>query len=345
MSFGERLKEARILSGMRQLDAAKAMGMSRPTLSAIEADKRPLRASEVHEFAALYHVSTASLMEDEDPELLTVTHSSDAEIDPSEVDLELAEELQLLEPCGKDNEVPVFVIRNAEVSGWRFLKDDDKMARFSLVTSDGRTIDSVIFRNAAAAYEAVTSGKVDIFCNIEQIELAINKKRVVSFCYFDLDEKRCRVYRKDGQRYYADPIALVYSEDNYYLVTYNRKYDANTNYRVDRIEDIRIEDEHLCGQAQIRKGRASVYMKQVFKMYNGRTVCVTLEFDRSVLGAVYDKFGEKLPVKVICDDWLTTTVTVQVSPPFFGWVYQFGDKMRIAAPEGLEKRFKETENE
>jgi transcriptional regulator with XRE-family HTH domain len=69
MSFGERLKEARILSGMRQVDAAKAMGMSRPTLSAIEADKRPLRASEVHEFAALYHVSTASLMEDEGPVL------------------------------------------------------------------------------------------------------------------------------------------------------------------------------------------------------------------------------------------------------------------------------------
>ncbi len=69
MSFGERLKEARILSGMRQVDAAKAMGMSRPTLSAIEADKRPLRATEVHEFAALYHVSTASLMEDEGPVL------------------------------------------------------------------------------------------------------------------------------------------------------------------------------------------------------------------------------------------------------------------------------------
>lgn len=80
-------------------------------------------------------------------------------------------------------------------------------------------------------------------------------------------------------------------------------------------------------------------------MYSGETTCVTLEFDRSVLGAVYDKFGEKLPVKAIGDDLLTTTVTVQVSPPFFGWVYQFGDKMRIVAPEGLEKRFKETENE
>lgn len=66
MSFGERLKEARILSGMRQVDAAKAMGMSRPTLSAIEADKRQVQASEVHEFATLYHVSMASLMGDED---------------------------------------------------------------------------------------------------------------------------------------------------------------------------------------------------------------------------------------------------------------------------------------
>lgn len=106
-------------------------------------------------------------MRDEEPGLLDERHESDAEIEAGDIDLELAEALQMLEPCGKDNEVPVFVIRNAEVSGWRFLKDDDKMARFSVVTADGRYIDSVIFRNAAEAYEAVTSGKVDIFCNIE----------------------------------------------------------------------------------------------------------------------------------------------------------------------------------
>ena len=101
------------------------------------------------------------------PDLLDEIHASDAELDADDIDLDLAEALQMLEPCGKDNEVPVFVIRNAEVKGWRFLKDDDKMARFSLVTSDGRSIDSVIFRNAAEAYEAVTEGRVDIYCNIE----------------------------------------------------------------------------------------------------------------------------------------------------------------------------------
>ena len=106
-------------------------------------------------------------MRGEEPDLLKEKHLSDAEIKAGEIDLELAEALQMLEPCGKDNEVPVFVIRNAEVSGWRFLKDDDKMARFSLVTDDGRYIDAIMFRNAAEAYETVNSGKVDVFCNIE----------------------------------------------------------------------------------------------------------------------------------------------------------------------------------
>ena len=103
----------------------------------------------------------------DEPDLLDEIHFSDAEISADDIDLNLAEALQLLEPCGKDNEVPVFVIRNAKVRGWRFLKDDDKMAKFSIVTSDGRNIDSVIFRNAAEAYEAVTEGSVDIYCNIE----------------------------------------------------------------------------------------------------------------------------------------------------------------------------------
>ncbi|MBQ9272472.1 MAG: single-stranded-DNA-specific exonuclease RecJ [Mogibacterium sp.] len=106
-------------------------------------------------------------MTEEDPEILEVRRHSDADLEPDEIDLDLAEALQLLEPCGKDNEIPVFTIRNAEVRGWRFLKDDDKMARFSVVTGEGRSVDAVIFRNAAGAYEAVTEGRVDILCNIE----------------------------------------------------------------------------------------------------------------------------------------------------------------------------------
>ena len=61
----------------------------------------------------------------------------------------------------------MFAIKNASVSGWRFLRDDDKMARFSLVTKDNRRVDAVMFRDAAEAYKTINEGSVDILCNIE----------------------------------------------------------------------------------------------------------------------------------------------------------------------------------
>ena len=59
---GERVKNARLKCGMKQEDAATAMGMSRPTLSAIEAGKRMVYAYEIPKFAALYHVTANELI-------------------------------------------------------------------------------------------------------------------------------------------------------------------------------------------------------------------------------------------------------------------------------------------
>jgi predicted DNA-binding transcriptional regulator YafY len=173
-----------------------------------------------------------------------------------------------------------------------------------------------------------------VFDNIEQIEKSIEQKKQISFYYFDLDENANRVYRKDKKRYITDPIALVYSEDNYYLVSYSQKYSNPTNYRVDRMETVKIEDTPICNEAKIRKRTVSGYTEQVFKMYNGETVEIVLEFDFSCIGAIYDKFGESTDIKKI-DDKYHTTLTVQISPPFWGWILQFGDKMKIIEPTGL----------
>ncbi|MGN0361694.1 MAG: helix-turn-helix transcriptional regulator [Bilifractor sp.] len=59
---GERVKNARLKCGMKQEDAALAMNMSRPTLSAIEAGKRMVYAYEIPKFAALYHVTVNELI-------------------------------------------------------------------------------------------------------------------------------------------------------------------------------------------------------------------------------------------------------------------------------------------
>lgn len=157
----------------------------------------------------------------------------------------------------------------------------------------------------------------------------------MSFYYFDLNEKKKRVYRKDMKRYVEDPVALLFNEDNYYLVTYSRKHEKSLHYRVDRMDTVEIEDEPICKAALIKKRKTETYTEQVFKMYNGETETVTLEFAPERLGSVYDKFGEQIEIRHADGGWLKIKVTVQISPPFFSWVFQFKDKMRIVEPASV----------
>ena len=198
---------------------------------------------------------------------------------------------------------------------------------------------SEIVRDNIIFYNNHKHSNQDIYENIEQIELAIRQKKQVSFYYFDLDEKRNRVYRKEKKRYITDPVALVFSEDNYYLVAYSQKYQNAVNYRVDRMDTVEVEEEPICEEALIKKRKTETYTEQVFKMYNGEAELVTMEFAPDKLGVIYDKFGENIEVRHADKGWLKIKVTVQISPTFWGWIYQLEDQIKIVSPKGVKPPF------
>lgn len=198
---------------------------------------------------------------------------------------------------------------------------------------------SEIVRENIIFYNNHKHSNEGIFENIEQLEFAIRQRKQVSFYYFDLDEKRNRVYRKEKKRYITDPVALVFNEDNYYLVAYSQKYQSAVNYRVDRMDTVEIEDESICEEALIKKRKTETYTEQVFKMYNGETETVTLEFAPDKLGVVYDKFGENIEIRHADKGWLKIKIAVQISPTFWGWIYQLGKSIKIVSPEGMKPPF------
>lgn len=57
-----RLREARETAGLSQFQAAKLLGMHRPTISNIEAGDRKVSAGELKDFARIYKVSTEWLL-------------------------------------------------------------------------------------------------------------------------------------------------------------------------------------------------------------------------------------------------------------------------------------------
>lgn len=180
----------------------------------------------------------------------------------------------------------------------------------------------------------------NIYFNVEALEEAILQQKKVIFKYFDLNENGERVFRRDGHHYVVEPISLVFNEDNYYLVVYSAKHDSTANYRVDRMKEVDIIDEPICEKALQLRERVSGYTEQSFKMFGGHPRKITIRFDNCLIGAVYDKFGEKIQIVRVDNQHCEATVHIQISPTFWGWLFQFGNLMKITAPDDMIEEYR-----
>lgn len=180
-----------------------------------------------------------------------------------------------------------------------------------------------------------------IYYNVGFLEDAIQQRKKVIFYYFDLNEHGEKVYRRDGHHYVVEPIGLVFNEDNYYLMVYSARHDGTANYRVDRMEKVEIIDEQVCEKALQLRETVDCFTEQAFKMYGGQPVDVTLQFDHKLIGVVYDKFGEDTKMIRLNSDTCVATVKLQISPTFWGWIFQFGKQMRITSPDEVIKEYEE----
>lgn len=181
-----------------------------------------------------------------------------------------------------------------------------------------------------------------IYYVVDYLQQAVVQKKQISFLYFDLDENGNRIYRQDKKRYIAEPLALIYYEDNYYLVCYYEKHiDKKITYRVDRMDSVEIHEETISETAlrHIEHSDMSEYTEQTFKMFGGAEKKITIEFDNSLIGAIFDKFGEDTKIKRISDNTCSTTLKVQISSMFWGWLFQFGAKIKIVSPKSLRTEY------
>jgi predicted DNA-binding transcriptional regulator YafY len=183
----------------------------------------------------------------------------------------------------------------------------------------------------------VKSSNEYIYLNLDKIHEAIQNKKQISFSYFDYGLDKKRNYR-EGKRV-ASPLSLVWDNERYYLVAYYEKHSENlTNFRIDKMENIEILQEEV--NLNMEGFSLSEYINSSFGMFSCKTKCVKLRFENSLLNVVIDKFG--LNSKIIKDDdnHFFAYLKVKVGEPFFGWIFQFGNKVNICEPEELKKEYK-----
>jgi len=83
------------------------------------------------------------------------------------------------------------------------------------------------------------------------------------------------------------------------------------------------------------------YCQRKFSMFGGEDTRVQLEFDKSLMNPIIDRFGKDVRVEKVNDDTARVYVAIAKSTVFFGWLTQFGDQIKIVSPDSLAKEYKE----
>ena len=184
-----------------------------------------------------------------------------------------------------------------------------------------------------------------IYYNVDGIHTAIAEGRQIRFRYFDYDMDKTKVYRRDGADYQVSPFALTWAEENYYLVAFDALSRQLRHYRVDRMSDLRETEDPIEGEESFRAEDIARYTTRVFGMFRGEERELRLRFHRHLAGAVLDRFGRELILIPDGKEHFTCTVTVAVSPQFYGWLCGFGSEAALIAPKEEAEAFRSYLNE
>ena len=241
--------------------------------------------------------------------------------------------------------------RDFELPELKLLVDSVQSAKFITDKKSGQLIkklESLVskYEGSQLHRQVIIAGRVktmneSIYYNVDKIHTAIGADRQIRFQYFNWNLKKEMEPRYGGRWYQLSPWALMWDDENYYLVAYDSKHEVIIHYRVDKMTQIRVLDEKREGHEEFRQFNIAHYTNTLFGMYAGDETKVTLEAENRLVSVFIDRFGKDIIIAPVDDDHFRTTVTVAVSKQFFGWIMAINGDVRIVAPDSVVRQIRE----
>ena len=184
------------------------------------------------------------------------------------------------------------------------------------------------------------------YYNIDAIHTAIYENKQLSFRYYEWSQNNAKAQKsvkKNGEKYVISPFALIWNDENYYVVAYYAERDDISHFRVDKMGDVVMTNDIREGLDRFKDFNLAEYTKKTFGMFGGEEVEVKLKFkkDNRLLGAVVDRYGNDLYISSPDSEHFAVTVNIAPSPVFWGWVFSFGTDVEIVSPKSLKKEYVE----
>lgn len=212
----------------------------------------------------------------------------------------------------------------------KFLTQNQSATLIRKLAALSDTHGSELLRRQIVLSGRLKTGNEQSYANIDLLHEAIGTDSQITFRYFDRGVDKQKHFRVGI--YTASPCALVWDDENYYLVAHGSRHGL-THYRVDKMEDIRLNGQKRIMTEEMRNFNPASYAKEVFGMYRGSSKRLKLRFENELAGVVLDRFGEDIMLIPDGNEHFTMTTNISVSPNFLAWVASFGGRASIVFPK------------
>ena len=188
--------------------------------------------------------------------------------------------------------------------------------------------------------QVLISGRVktmneSIYYNVDKIHTAINADCRITFQYFQWNIKKEAVPRHNGALYDISPWALIWKDENYYMLGFDSDAGLLKHYRVDKMTHILVTHKKRLGKEEMKSFDLASYSGQLFGMFGGEQTLVTLEAKNPMAGVLIDRFGKNLQMVPVNSDTFRAHIHVVASGQFISWIFSLGSDVRITGPESV----------
>ena len=180
-----------------------------------------------------------------------------------------------------------------------------------------------------------------IYYSIDAIHRAIQENRQIRFPYLEWTLQKELKPRKGRDAYQVSPWALIWREENYYLVAFDSASSMMKHYRVDKIGAVEVLEEKREGTQAASNLNLAAYANRTFGMYGGTEEVVTMRFPDRLIGVVLDRFGKDVDIIPAEEGYFRCRTRIAVSGQFFGWLAGIGREAAIVAPQSVREQYRE----
>lgn len=189
------------------------------------------------------------------------------------------------------------------------------------------------------------SEKEDLYDIIRTLDVAIKKCKQVEIVYSKRKLENRYLKKSEGKNFRINPYALLWSNDHYYLVCNNDKYNNLMHLRLDRIESVKqlpFTAKHFSKVTKYTdKFDTADYSNRLFNMFTGETGQIELCCDNRLIDDILEKFGDDTPIKIFDENHFVFKSEVELSSGLVSWIMQYGADIKIISPKVLSEAVKE----